>query len=111
MQLNEYKLMWLYVYFDLPTQTKAQRKAYTTFRKALIKDGFTMQQYSIYTRHCPSIDHVQTHIRRITPWLPDKGKVSFLTVTEKQFRKIKNYWGKSPVKSKNAQSEQLLLFT
>lgn len=110
MNLNPYRAMWLYVYFDLPTNTKEQRKAYTTFRKALIKDGFFMIQYSIYARNCPSLVYLKTHMRRIKKILPDEGKVSFLKVTDKQFEQIENFYGRTPVESENIQSQQLLLF-
>ena len=46
--------MWVLVLFDLPTETKRDRKASADFRKKLIQDGFTMFQFSIYVRHCPS---------------------------------------------------------
>lgn len=102
--------MWLYVYFDLPTKTKEERKAYTYFRKGLLKDGFIMVQYSIYARHCSSLDNARTHARRVQKLLPEKGKVSFLRVTDKQFGQIENFWGRSKNKSKNMPTEQLLLF-
>ena len=85
--------MWLFTYFDLPVETKADRKAYTDFRKALLKDGFTMLQYSVYIRHCPSMESTEAHIRRIEKALPKKGKVSILTITDKQFELVRNYWG------------------
>lgn len=110
MHLNEYRIMWLYVYFDLPTTTKKERKAYAQFRKALIQDGFVMQQYSIYIRHCPSLSHAITHARRVQKILPELGKISFLRVTDKQFGDIENFWGRKKVESKNPQVEQLLLF-
>ena len=31
--------MWVIVMFDLPTDTKADRRSYTLFRKSLIQDG------------------------------------------------------------------------
>ena len=42
------------VFYDLPTETKKQRKVAATFRKQIMADGFTMFQFSIYLRHCPS---------------------------------------------------------
>ena len=42
--LNRYKYMWIYVMFDLPTNTKKQRKDAADFRKTLVKDGFSMLQ-------------------------------------------------------------------
>lgn len=41
-RLNQYRIMWVLVLFDLPTETKKDRKVYADFRKNLQKDGFTM---------------------------------------------------------------------
>ena len=57
-----YKIMWLYVMFDLPVDTKAQRKRAALFRKNLLKDGFGMHQFSVYTRHCASYGSADVHI-------------------------------------------------
>ena len=46
--------MWIVAMFDLPTDTKAARKAWHGFRNALMDDGFTMMQFSVYARHCAS---------------------------------------------------------
>lgn len=50
-RFSEYRIMWVLVFFDLPTETKKEKKAYADFRKNLQKDGFTMFQFSIYVRH------------------------------------------------------------
>ena len=47
-RFSEYRIMWVLVLFDLPTETKKDKKAYAEFRKNLQKDGFTMFQFSIY---------------------------------------------------------------
>ena len=39
-RLNAYRIMWVMVFFDLPTETKAERKAYADFRKKMLQDGF-----------------------------------------------------------------------
>ncbi len=77
--------MWVLVLFDLPTETKKERKAYAQFRKDLIKDGFTMFQFSIYLRHCTSAENADVHIRRVKRALPEFGKVGILRITDKQF--------------------------
>lgn len=64
-RLNEYRIMWVLVLFDLPTDTKKQRHAASKFRKELLSDGFTMFQFSIYLRHCPSIENADVHIKRV----------------------------------------------
>lgn len=85
--------MWLFVLFDLPTQTKVDRKVYAKFRKQLQCDGFTMMQYSIYTRHCPSHENAMVHIKRVRAFAPNKGNVSILKITDKQYGDIINLWG------------------
>ena len=102
--------MWIFVFFDLPTNTKPERKAASGFRKKLLKDGFSMMQYSVYIRHCASRQVAQVHQNRINRFLPPKGNVSILMVTDKQFGLIKNFWGKSPSKAKKKPLKQLQLF-
>ena len=49
-RFSEYRVMWILVFFDLPTETKKERKAASDFRKLLQRDGFTMFQFSIYIK-------------------------------------------------------------
>ena len=63
-RLNAYRIMWLFVFFDLPVVTKRQRKAAALFRKNLMKDGFVMFQYSVYIRHCGSHESMKVHATR-----------------------------------------------
>lgn len=44
--------MWMVVMFDLPVVEKAERKAATEFRNALLDMGFEMSQFSVYMRFC-----------------------------------------------------------
>jgi CRISPR-associated protein Cas2 len=85
--------MWLFVFFDLPTDTKKDRRNAQQFRKNLLKDGFTMMQYSVYTRHCASSESADVHEIRVKRLLPPLGKVSVLRITDKQFGNIMNFWG------------------
>ncbi len=101
--------MWLLVLFDLPTETKRDIRAYTVFRKNLIKDGFTMFQFSIYIRHCASIENAEVHIKRVKSFLPEYGKVGIICITDKQFGNIELFFGKKPIVP-NAPGQQLELF-
>ena len=83
--INGYKVMWLYVMFDLPVETKSQRRRAALFRKNLIKDGFCMHQFSVYIRHCASYGAADVHVERVRHMVPDEGSVSILKVTDKQF--------------------------
>lgn len=89
--------MWLFVFFDLPTETKKDRGNATRFRTNLLKDGFTMMQYSVYVRHCASSESADVHEKRIHRLLPPLGKVSVLRITDKQYGNIMNFWGRAEV--------------
>ena len=82
---NQYRILWVFVFYDLPTETKKDRKNFTKFRKGLQQDGFSMLQYSIYIRHCNSRENADVHIRRAKSLLPPKGEVIIFTLTDKQF--------------------------
>lgn len=101
--------MWVLVFFDLPTETKKEKKAYVDFRKNLQKDGFTMFQFSIYMRHCASSENAQVHIKRVKSFLPEQGHIGILCITDKQFAAIELYYGKK-TQTVNAPGQQLELF-
>lgn len=107
-RLNAYRIMWLFVFFDLPVITKKERKIATIFRKGLVKDGFVMMQFSVYIRHCASKESQDVHIKRVKSIIPTTGMVSILKVTDKQYGDIINYWGKEKKKKKEI-SEPLQL--
>jgi len=108
-RFSEYRIMWVLVLFDLPTETKKEKKAYSDFRKKLITDGFTMFQFSIYLRHCPSRENADVHIKRVKNALPEAGQVGILCITDKQFGQMELFQGKK-IKTGNTPSLQLELF-
>ncbi len=94
MQITGYRCMWVVCMFDLPTDTKKARRQYAQFRKFLLKDGFTMMQYSVYTRHCASRENADVHVGRIEHNIPPDGEVRVLLITDKQFERMRVFWGK-----------------
>jgi len=94
MHISGYRCMWVLAMFDLPVDTKAARRAYTQFRKSLLKDGFTQMQYSVYVRHCASEENADVHMSRVQGVLPEDGEVRVLTITDKQFERMRVFWGK-----------------
>ena len=108
-RFNAYQIMWLFVSFDLPTETKAQRKAAAQFRKNLLQDGFTMFQFSIYIRHCMSRENADVHLGRVERMLPLEGHVMVHEITDKQFSKIHIFHGGTEQDPPKA-GDQLLLF-
>lgn len=87
--------MRVIVFFDLPTETAANRRAYSKFRKFLIKDGFMMIQESVYAKL--SLNQTQTEqiVNNVKKNRPEKGLVQILSITEKQFNKMEIISGKS----------------
>lgn len=75
--------MWVLVLYDLPTETKKQRKAAALFRKQIMGDGFTMFQFSIYVRHCASMENAQVHIKRVKGLVPDEGDIGIMCIIRK----------------------------
>lgn len=105
-RFSQYWVMWLMVFFDLPTETKKEKRIHAEFRKNLIRDGFTMFQFSIYIRHCASKENMNVHINRVKKLVPEKGKVGILSITDKQFGDMELFVG---VKEKKPQIEELQL--
>lgn len=79
------RFMRVMVFFDLPTSTAEHRREYTQFRKFLINDGYTMLQFSVYSRTVRNNDDAKAHLRRVERNLPPEGSVRALIVTEKQY--------------------------
>ena len=92
-KLNEYRVMWVLVLFDLPTETKKERQLYSVFRKNLMKDGFSMFQFSIYLRHCASRENAEVHIRRVKNMLHWANSVKSGDTENHEARAAAYYWG------------------
>lgn len=107
--LNKYEIMWMMVLFDLPVVEKKERKEATTFRNFLMDQGFSMVQYSIYTKVLSSPDACTKYYKLIESNLPEKGKVDILTITDRQYENIRTFNGAEKVQRKK-QSKQMLLF-
>lgn len=109
MTFGGFRTVWILTMFDLPTDTRAARRAYHDFRQALLDDGFTMLQFSIYGRHCPSEENAEVHENRIRSFLPNDGEVRVLTVTDKQFERMRVFYGKTRGATEKA-PEQISFF-
>lgn len=89
MNVEETRLLWLFVFFDLPVGTKGERNAATRFRKFLKDDGYMMLQLSVYARICRGEDAADKHVQRVTRNLPKKGSVRALQVTDRQYARMR----------------------
>jgi CRISPR-associated protein Cas2 len=108
-RINQYRILWVFVFFDLPVKTKKDKREYTRFRKQLQRDGFVMMQYSIYVRHCNSRENAEVHKRRVKKILPTRGEIIVFTVTDRQFADIEFFTGPKEAKRPDT-PQQLELF-
>ena len=108
-QLSGYRLMWIFVMFDLPVTTKEQARAATKFREFLLDEGFEKSQFSVYARFCNGKEQFETYMRRVESSLPDRGDVHILSFTDRQYENIVRYSGQRRRRQRK-NPDQLALF-
>jgi CRISPR-associated protein Cas2 len=88
--ISKYKLMWIYVIYDLPTKSEYARKQANLFRRSVLAMGFTMQQWSIYSTHASDYAAAQ-HIKQAIVTIIDellspleRLHVEIISMTDKQ---------------------------
>ncbi len=101
--------MWVFVFFDLPVLTKADRRHATKFRNFLKDDGFLMLQLSVYARVIRGEDALTKHLARVTKNLPPAGSVRALSVTERQYARMRLLIGEPTKNEKMAPRQMVLL--
>ena len=87
-RLNAYRIMWVLVFYDLPTETRLERKIAAQFRKKIMADGFAMFQFSLYLRHSASMENAQVHVARVKKILPEK--VALLPDAQCRYRHVRH---------------------
>lgn len=104
--------MRVLVLFDLPTGTKAERRAAAQFRQFLTGDGFDMLQYSVYSRLCPNRDVAQKHLDRVTKNAPSEttGSIRILMITEHQFTTMFTVLGEKTSQENLVKPTQMAFF-
>ncbi len=107
--LSPYRIMWLFVMFDLPVVTSRERKQATGFRNSLLDLGFEMSQFSVYLKYCPSGEKATAVSDKIPSLLPPGGKVDVLCITDKQFSNMRRYYARKRRKNDGA-AKQYHLF-
>ena len=51
-------------------------------------------QYSVYIRHASSRENAEVHMGRVERLVPSDGEVRAITITDKQFARMRVFWGK-----------------
>ncbi|HPT27604.1 MAG TPA: CRISPR-associated endonuclease Cas2 [Bryobacteraceae bacterium] len=80
--------------FDLPMETKEQRRDYSQFRKLLLKQGFVQLQLSVYARFSGSEESAEAVRVRLRGAIPPHGQVRLLAVTDHQYGRMEMWFGK-----------------
>ncbi|MEI9887734.1 MAG: CRISPR-associated endonuclease Cas2 [Rhizomicrobium sp.] len=109
MNAGEVRILWLFVFFDLPVGSKGERRVATRFRNFLKDDGYMMLQLSVYGRVCRGEEAVDKHLQRVTKNLPRKGSVRCLQVTDKQYGRMRLLVGEATKNEKVAPQQMVLL--
>jgi CRISPR-associated protein Cas2 len=108
-QLSGYRLMWIFVMFDLPVTTREQARAATKFREFLLDEGFEKSQFSVYARFCNGKEQFEAYMRRVEGSLPDRGDVHILSFTDRQYENIVRFSGQRRRRQRK-NPDQLALF-
>lgn len=80
-----YKYMRVIVMYDLPNNNYQENKEYMKFRKLLIKNGYIMMQFSIYSKCLNVKTKFNLEVNKIKKFIPTNGNIRILAVTEKQY--------------------------
>ena len=104
-----YRYMRVLVFFDLPVNTTEECRAYTKFRKFLIKNGFLMLQESVYCKLALNSTAVNAIVEQVHKNSPAQGLVQLLTVTEKQYAKMDLIIGESKSDVLNSDERLVIL--
>lgn len=102
--------MRVVVFFDLPTIEDKDKKEYTRFRTALLKEGFSMIQYSVYSRICTNKDAADKYINKLYKITPSRGSVRALVLTEKQYSNMFIICGGLIVNEESIKDRSLIYF-
>lgn len=83
--INNFRQMRAIIIYDLPMIDDEDRKIYSLFRKNIMKLGFYMIQYSVYTKVLQNESSYMQLCNKVKLIVPDKGHIIMFKITEKQF--------------------------
>lgn len=85
-----YRFMRIMLYFDLPSVSNTEKRAYRKFVKLLIKKGFIRIQESVFAKLVQNQTDADLTLHALEKEVPIDGDIRAMVITEKQFsgRKI-----------------------
>lgn len=94
--------------FDLPVESSTERRNYRRFRKFLIENGYSMMQYSIYSKIILNHSVLSYQKQNIKRNVPPKGYVELLVVTEHQYANIELVVGEGNRSNQEHSTERMI---
>ena len=82
---DNYRQLRALIIYDLPMIDDDDRRIYSLFRKNIMKLGFYMIQYSVYTKVLQNESSYAQICNKVRMIVPDKGHIIMFRITEKQF--------------------------
>ena len=101
--------MRVVIFFDLPTICDSDKKEYQKFRNALLKNGFDMIQYSVYSKICTNKQSADLCVSNISKISPNKGSIRALILTEKQYSSMTVIIGGLTESEKNIKDRRFII--
>lgn len=89
--MSAFRIMWLMVMFDLPTQSKKDRKLYRWFTRYIDAQGYVRLQYSVYAKVFNSLESANHGKKRLRNFLErniKRGNVRMILFTDAQFARM-----------------------
>ena len=84
--INLYKQMRLILIYDLPVTDEENRKIYSRFHRNIIRLGFYMLQYSVYSKVIRNDTSMKQYLYKLERVVPKVGNIVVLKITEKQYQ-------------------------
>ncbi|AXK51605.1 CRISPR-associated endonuclease Cas2 [Spiroplasma alleghenense] len=102
--------MRMILFYDLPMNKKNLVKTYNQFRNKLLKEGFVLVQYSVYSKICINEESMNRLVSRIEKIKPSEGNIRAMIVTEKQYAKMIFFNGKKSLQEKESNDRRLVIY-
>ena len=110
MTVNGWRIMWVLAVYDCPVSTPEERKRYQQFHNLLLEENFSMEQFSVYLRHFPTMAAAEAEISKIGRRVPPNAKAAFFLLTDKQYSMTREFLGPRTIKKEPPKQLQIELF-
>ena len=95
--ISSYRSMRIILMFDLPSVEDYEKKEYSQFRKALLRNGYSMMQYSIYIKVSNLQVDLKKEIAKFKDKIPRDGNIRMIAITEKQYQAMEIVLGNKKI--------------